>query len=32
VLAELATLTEAVRKAQKHGLPRESIPVLLKGC
>lgn len=31
VLGELATLTEAVRKAQKHGLPLASLPALLKG-
>jgi ParB family chromosome partitioning protein len=32
VLGELATLTEAVKRAQKHGLPLASVPSLLKGA
>ena len=31
VLAELKTLTDAVRKAQTHNLPLSSVPSLLKG-
>jgi ParB family chromosome partitioning protein len=30
VLAELATLAEAIKKLQKHGLPLQSLPAVLK--
>jgi hypothetical protein len=31
LLGELGIVTEAVKKAQRHGLPLSSVPQLLKG-